>query len=466
MFGETSPLLETDFFDEDCGVSPPTSTGQWFAFEGTGDVLNVSSCGTLFNSSISVFSGSCLNLNCIVDGFFENSECTDEGFDNALVSFQTSPGIPYYLYLFSNDGSVPASYTISATCEVPSPAPGNDSCESPLLLEINGPSLLATNLGSTSSGQTFENCTSISGEVTQNDVWFSFQAPESGRIVLETFAGSLQNTRMQIFDSCGGNTIACDEESGNGSMSRIELSCETYTPGQVYLIQLEGAGSMGTFSISITTESCELIFGCTNPDACNYNPAATIDNESCLIPLPGCHACVGDELVLIDADGDGVCDAEDECPNDPNKTIPGICGCGELEEDENANGICDVEETPSNDTPCTAMAIACGEIEIVVGTTFSATAQETCASGENRVGVWYQITVNETSVISLQTCFKQTDFNTEISVFSGTCDNLNCVPEVGETGLIPSGVNCESSPGTNGTQGEFIADPGAYYIMV
>jgi len=112
------------------------------------------------------------------------------------------------------------------------------------------------------------------------------------------------------------------------------------------------------------------------------------------------------------------------------------------------------------------MAIACGEIETVVGTTFSATATETCASGENRVGVWYQITVNETSVISLQTCFKQTDFNTEISVFSGTCDNLNCVPEVGETDLIPSGVNCESSPGTNGTQGEFIADPGAYYIMV
>ena len=30
----------------------------------------------------------------------------------------------------------------------------------------------------------------------------------------------------------------------------------------------------------------------------------------------------------LDADNDGVADACDGCPNDPNKTAPGVCGCG------------------------------------------------------------------------------------------------------------------------------------------
>lgn len=32
-----------------------------------------------------------------------------------------------------------------------------------------------------------------------------------------------------------------------------------------------------------------------------------------------------------DSDGDRVCDNEDGCPNDPDKTSPGECGCGEPE---------------------------------------------------------------------------------------------------------------------------------------
>lgn len=41
----------------------------------------------------------------------------------------------------------------------------------------------------------------------------------------------------------------------------------------------------------------------------------------------------------IDSDGDGVFDAVDECPTDPNKTKQGICGCGISESDLNGNGV-------------------------------------------------------------------------------------------------------------------------------
>ena len=53
------------------------------------------------------------------------------------------------------------------------------------------------------------------------------------------------------------------------------------------------------------------------------------DNDPCTVDI-----CVGGGCVstpLPDSDGDGVCDAQDGCPNDPAKTSPGTCGCGALE---------------------------------------------------------------------------------------------------------------------------------------
>jgi hypothetical protein len=53
------------------------------------------------------------------------------------------------------------------------------------------------------------------------------------------------------------------------------------------------------------------IAGCQNPDACNFNPNATDDDGGCLLPEPDCTECDGEDLVIIDDDGDGVCNADE-----------------------------------------------------------------------------------------------------------------------------------------------------------
>ena len=61
--------------------------------------------------------------------------------------------------------------------------------------------------------------------------------------------------------------------------------------------------------------SCEFTScaGCTNSVACNYDSNATIEDGSCIIPIPNCQACNGtnDGLVIVDADGDGICNANE-----------------------------------------------------------------------------------------------------------------------------------------------------------
>ena len=61
--------------------------------------------------------------------------------------------------------------------------------------------------------------------------------------------------------------------------------------------------------------------------------------------------CVG---AFQDSDSDGTCDANDGCPNDPNKIAPGQCGCGNPDTDTDGDLTADCNDicpTVANGTP-------------------------------------------------------------------------------------------------------------------
>ena len=65
--------------------------------------------------------------------------------------------------------------------------------------------------------------------------------------------------------------------------------------------------------------TCDLTscLGCTDSTACNFAPLATVDDSTCAVPGP-CDECEnGVPITLFDADGDGVCDG-DEIPGCTN----------------------------------------------------------------------------------------------------------------------------------------------------
>ena len=77
------------------------------------------------------------------------------------------------------------------------------------------------------------------------------------------------------------------------------------------------------------------IQGCTSATACNYNPAATEDNGTCIEPVANCQACnaTNDGLVIVDTDGDGVCDADEVV----GCTISGSCNFNPLATDNDGS---------------------------------------------------------------------------------------------------------------------------------
>jgi TolB-like protein len=66
-----------------------------------------------------------------------------------------------------------------------------------------------------------------------------------------------------------------------------------------------------------------------------------------------------------DSDGDGMPECNDGCPDDPNKTAPGMCGCGVPDTDSDGDGNLDCKDGCPNDPNKTAPGICgCGVPDI------------------------------------------------------------------------------------------------------
>ena len=102
---------------------------------------------------------------------------------------------------------------------------------------------------------------------------------------------------------------------------------------------------------------CDEVAGCAMPTACNFDAWATLDNGSCLFPLPG-QTCT-DDACESDADGDGICAQIDQDDNDPTVCFDGDgdgcddCSSGTYDPlsdgpDSDGDGICDLSDMCSN----------------------------------------------------------------------------------------------------------------------
>jgi hypothetical protein len=132
------------------------------------------------------------------------------------------------------------------------------------------------------------------------------------------------------FDNLGVVTgiIAADEETGQAVIVSVNNATTTLEDSNVTLTIPTLAGNAiftGTLSEDQNTMTGTL--------------ATTIE--------------IGDDLVIIIPQGDLTLTRVDEidfCPDDPDKTLPGVCGCGVPDVDEDGNGIIDCEETGPADT--------------------------------------------------------------------------------------------------------------------
>jgi hypothetical protein len=180
------------------------------------------------------------------------------------------------------------------------------------------------------------------------DVWFhGLQA-----ILPVANAGSNQNKYENdtvtldaslSFDPDGMIVSYVWEQQAGGplvTLSDLEAVKPTFTAPEV-----DSGGETLTFKVTVTDidglESTDITYINVSNDNCPSDPNKTD---------PGICGCgVADD----DSDSDGTADCNDGCSDDPNKTDPGICGCGVADTDTDNDGItdCNDNEIEPDDLP-------------------------------------------------------------------------------------------------------------------
>ncbi|MFM7006812.1 MAG: choice-of-anchor L domain-containing protein [Flavobacteriales bacterium] len=104
---------------------------------------------------------------------------------------------------------------------------------------------------------------------------FSASITEGCETLNVTFNNSSQNAQTYAWDFGNGQT--------SNSAGPVSMSYDaTQSPYVVTLTALQGAQCTDQASATITVFIC----GCTNPEAINYNPLATVDDGTCIVPEP------------------------------------------------------------------------------------------------------------------------------------------------------------------------------------
>jgi len=171
-----------------------------------------------------------------------------------------------------------AALVDDGSCILPNP---EDNCANAIGVAI-GVTTLVDNSCATPDGPA-QTCMFLNDPV-QGDVWVSFVAPAGqGQLNIATTGDgsiTLTDTGIAVYQGCGGPQIGCDDDSGVGLFSLIQISLCDLNAGGTYYVQIDGFnGDSGTANITISLVD---LGGCTDPAALNYDACANLENGSCI----------------------------------------------------------------------------------------------------------------------------------------------------------------------------------------
>jgi hypothetical protein len=275
----------------------------------------------------------------------------------AKLSFALAPNQSIRIRV-SEKNSGAGAFTLTWNYVVPPPA--NDECATATVLASGSTSAVADTRFATPITAT---APASSCQTSQSrDVWFLWTSQGAGSVQVDNCGASqpASDSVITVYTgSCGSLTeVACDDDTcatpSLGSQLSFTATCNT-----TYIIRVSQFGTSvpaAAWTLNITAPgyidtdgdgSDDCVDGCPN----DANKTA-----------PGVCGC---GVADVDTDGDTVLDCLDGCPNDVNKTAPGICGCGVADVDTDGDTVLDCLDGCPNDVNKTAPgACGCGVADV------------------------------------------------------------------------------------------------------
>ena len=189
----------------------------------------------------------------------------------------------------------------------------NDECDGALPLAC-GQTIQANN-EECATVDDVEGCAAAQPSSATAGLWYSFEGTGGEVTVSTCYPGTTFDTYLSVYEgACGDLTCVAgnddQSEPDYDDLCPVTFVASTVTMntdlGQTYYVLVMGVfGESGDFEVGL---SC-VVEGCTDAEACNFNPDASIEDGSCEYPSEVYLDCEGN--CLNDTDGDGVCDEEE-----------------------------------------------------------------------------------------------------------------------------------------------------------
>ena len=493
-------------FDDQPPCGPQlVAPGVWYRIEGFEGGIKLSTCSDItdYETELYVYSssdGSCGNLTCVVSGY-ENTECAPNPYSSAVAWVAETSALTYYVLVYGRPRRDVGVGYFELMVEPFNP-PENDVCSGaiPIVLDTSG-------TGTTIVEGTTTDATSETSDVPYcgdefAGVWYSLVgrgtgikasvcSPTTLTFSLSLFSGACDDLECVAESS---PDILCDSSAFGGQLFWYGEEGAEY----FLLVRIGANGATGSFSLTLEEQETAPNDSCSNPEQISPRGeeiiGSTLEATFDIIrgDLCGFPASGGGLWYKVIGTGAGIklstcssrtttgiamtvftgtcefltCITDDfvvDCGNNGGSASELLWTSVEGEEYlVLAQGLFDSSigtfglsvttfESLENDMCSNATMIETTDGSVILGSTLFATPDSsdygfgTCSSAVS-ADVWYAVYGQGPITASL--CGDETDFDTKISIFTGTCDRLECVANNDDMCSLASEVSWQAVEGT------------------
>ena len=173
--------------------------------------------------------------------------CNDDAAGCGLTSemqFQVSAGTTYLIRVGGYSAGGTGTLTLSVGAALP-----NDECTGAIAVG-NGDTAFDSTTATDSVPPLDPVCDEGFGTAIRKDLWFTYVATCSETVTVSTCGSATFDTRLAIYDACGGTTIACNDD-GAGCPNLTSKVTFSATQGTTYVIRLGGFSGGGTGTMNV-----------------------------------------------------------------------------------------------------------------------------------------------------------------------------------------------------------------------
>ncbi len=326
------------------------------------------------DTRLSVFAGDCAQLVCVTS----NDDIDASG--RSRVAWRAVAGVEYFVLVHGGEAAQGA-FVIRAGCEFPTP--GDECASAPTLSGFSG-AVLVTTLGATGEPSNYP-AAGVGGlapcaspALASNsyfDVWRAFAPACSGQVLISACGAG--DFVLTLHSDCPTPTLPATALCAVTSASGCAQLVAPLDSSRLYWVRVahaDGASPGGPVTLSWAFEDGDGDGAADCVDGCPSDPNKT---------APGVCGCgVSD----VDSDGDGASDCVDGCPIDPNKLAPGVCGCGVSDIDTDGDGAADcVDGCPLDPNKLLPGICGCGVSDVDSDGDGVANCLDGCPSDPNKL---------------------------------------------------------------------------------